>query len=77
MSEQKRLDRPDREKIAKMLLAIHRKVLGFQPLDWEELEQWEKDEWLEGADQILALIPDIEQRVSQALEENTLEIQKE
>ena len=53
-------DRPDREKIAKKLREIYRYDLDWYPT-WAKLTQINKDRWLKKADQILALIPDIEE----------------
>lgn len=60
--EQKRLDRPDREKIARML------YFNFEEYDegtiaevsWTTAPQARRDAWLDKADQVLARIPDIE-----------------
>ena len=62
MTEEHRLDRPDREKIKWDY--VHKATCGYISAD-------------EATDGILALIPDIEQRVSEALEDNTLTIIEE
>ncbi len=56
--EQKRLDRPDREKIARICNHTHTKD-GYS-VDWEDLKEYEKAVFLNDADQILALISGIE-----------------
>ena len=65
-------DRPDREKIASILRLHHYKFPASYVSGTVMREAVD-----ETTDQILALIPDIEQRVSEALEDNTLSIIEE
>ncbi len=70
MSEQKRLDRPGREKIAEILfnmVAQHRHDYKLSPMrtNWDEAKEVVKELYGKWAGQILALFPDIEEALKQ------------
>ncbi len=52
-----KLDRPDREKIAQLCCDL---VDHGQDRTWEQLSEGEREDYREDADQILALIPDVD-----------------
>lgn len=58
------MDRPDREKIAIQILKSLKKAIGFGDYKtghWEAMTDRERQVYLEMADQIVALFPDIEE----------------
>lgn len=67
MSEQKMLDRPNREKIAESLMKGLGKMLGMPSVpEWDSMEDYLKEPYRVFADQILALI---EPRIEEAKRE--------